>query len=190
MKLKKLSKEELKELSFIEIAQHIFEERREAIAFKDLVDEIASFLDLSEDELRSRMVQFYTDLNVNGSFISLGENRWGLRDWYPIDQIDEEVPAPVKPKKKKAKKAVEEDELLEDLEDEDLDYDLDDDFDDVDADDEIPDEDEDESLEALREEEEEEFEEEEEVLLDDDDYELEEEEEEEELELEEEEEEE
>ncbi|MBS4178037.1 DNA-directed RNA polymerase subunit delta [Lederbergia citrea] len=170
MNLQLLSKEERKQMSFVEVAQHIFDEKREPIAFKDLVDEIASILEISGEELRSRMVQFYTDLNVEGRFLSLGENRWGLREWYPFEQIDEEVFVPAKPKKKKAKKAVAED--IEDLDDEDLDYD-EDDFDDPEE--LIEDEEEEESLEALREEEEEEFEEEE--LLEDDAYEIEDEEE-------------
>src|SRR5690606_3001052 len=99
-------------MSFIEIAQHIFEEKKEAISFKDLVDEIANYLELSEQEKTTRMLQFYTDLNVDGRFLSLGENRWGLREWYPIDQIDEEIITPIKPKKKKkAKLALEDDDL-------------------------------------------------------------------------------
>jgi len=188
LSLLQLSKEELKEMSFIEIAEHIFEEKREAIFFKDLVEEIANYLELSEEEKTQRMLQFYTDLNVDGRFLTLGENRWGLREWYPIDQIDEEVITPVKPKKKKKAKLDLDDEDL-DLEDEDLDYDLDEeeDFDDIDE----LDEEEDESLEALREEEDE-FEEDEiiedDYEIEDDEEELEIEDEEEDLELEDEEE--
>lgn len=143
LKLQQLSKEQRNEMSFIEVAKYIFEEKREAMPFNELVAEIGKFLELTENELRQRMLQFYTDINIDGEFISLGENRWGLRDWYPFDQMEEEIIIPVKPKKKKAKKAAIEDDELE-LDDED--YDLDED----DLDDE-EEEEEDESLEALRE---------------------------------------
>ncbi|MEK3888531.1 DNA-directed RNA polymerase subunit delta [Bacillus sp. FSL K6-3431] len=147
MKLQQLSKEQRSEMSFIEVATYIFEEKREAMPFNELVAEIGRLLEIPEKKLRQRMLQFYTDINIDGQFISLGENRWGLREWYPFDQIDEEVIVPAKPKKKKAKKAavIDDDEDLE-LED---DYDLDED-ESVDDDDE-DEEEEDESLEALRE---------------------------------------
>ena len=53
MTLQKLSKEEYKEMSFIELAQQIFEERKHAMPFKDLVDEIGSLLELKNAELRT-----------------------------------------------------------------------------------------------------------------------------------------
>lgn len=181
MSLQQLSKEEFKEMSFIEVAKLILQEKKEPMVFSDMVKEIGAYLDLSESEIRTKMLQFYTDLNIDGSFLTLGENRWGLREWYPFDQIDEEVIIPVKPKKKKKKAVVEEE----------YDFDEEDDFeeeDDVDVD-EDEEEDADESLEQLREEEEEEFEEEDEFGIDEDELEIDEDlEEEDELELEEEEE--
>lgn len=163
MKLEELSIEQRKEMSFIEIAQSILEEKKQGMPFQELTSEIAKILELSDEESRSRMVQFYTDLNVDGSFLALGENQWGLREWFPFDQVDEEIiaPVPTKKKKKKSKAALEDDDLLLDVEDEELDFD-------EDLDDDLE---EDESLEALREEEAE-FEDEDEELLDDDDYEL------------------
>lgn len=127
MNLKQLSKEELKEMSFIEIAYALLKESREPAAFQEILSQIQEYQELSEAELKARMIQFYTDLNIDGRFITFGENRWGLRAWYPVDQLEEEAAPAVKAKKKKTKKAVkeepdfEEEELEEELED-DLDF--------------------------------------------------------------------
>ncbi|MGE7660178.1 DNA-directed RNA polymerase subunit delta [Peribacillus sp. NPDC097197] len=141
MSLKKYSKEQIMEMSLIEIAYEVLVEKNEPILFKDLMSEIASLQHLSKAEVAKRIAQFYTDLNVDGRFTSLGENRWGLKTWYPVDQIEEEVVHVVKvKKKKKAKKAAVVVEDFDDIEDEDLDFeeDIDDlDEDDDDDDDEI-----------------------------------------------------
>ncbi|QIL46306.1 DNA-directed RNA polymerase subunit delta [Vagococcus coleopterorum] len=80
------------ELSMIEVAHAILEQnKQEVMDFSDLVNKIQNFLGKADSTIREDLAQFYTDLNLDGSFISLGENRWGLRSWYPIDSIDEEV---------------------------------------------------------------------------------------------------
>jgi DNA-directed RNA polymerase subunit delta len=120
LSLKKYSKEELSEMSLLEIAHELLVEKNQPILFKDLVKEAASLQGLEKSKVESKISQFYTDLNVDGLFTSLGENRWGLKTWYPVDQIEDEVVhAVVKPKKKKAKKAAIVDEDLEDLHDDD-----------------------------------------------------------------------
>lgn len=81
------------ELSMIEVARAILEARGRdhEMYFNDLVNEIQEYLGRSNSDIRDALPNFYTDLNVDGSFISLGENKWGLRSWYAIDEIDEEV---------------------------------------------------------------------------------------------------
>ena len=79
------------ELSMIEVAHAILEQRGDVMDFSDLVNQIQNYLETSGSEIRDSLAQFYTDLNIDGSFISLGDNRWGLRSWYAIDSIDEEV---------------------------------------------------------------------------------------------------
>ncbi|MGR3766164.1 DNA-directed RNA polymerase subunit delta [Rossellomorea sp. NS-SX7] len=148
MSLKQLSKEELRQTSFIELAHEIMAEKKQAMTFKEVLNEITSLLEIPQSEVKSRMVQFYTDLNIDGRFIALGENRWGLREWYPVDQIEEEtVPTMKSTKKKKSKKKVDEDldlDEFDDLDDEDLEDDLDyDDLDDTDDDDDLTDDDDD-----------------------------------------------
>ena len=77
------------ELSMIEVAHAILAKSGEPMAFVDLANAVQSYLDKTDEEFRNRLSQFYTDLNVDGSFISLGENTWGLRTWYPFESIDE-----------------------------------------------------------------------------------------------------
>lgn len=79
------------ELSMIEVAHEILETTGEVLDFDDLLLRVQEYLGLSKKDLDSKMTRFYTNLNVDGSFISLGDNRWGLRAWYPIDSIDEEI---------------------------------------------------------------------------------------------------
>ncbi|MGR3742284.1 DNA-directed RNA polymerase subunit delta [Companilactobacillus sp. DQM5] len=82
------------ELSMIEVAHAILEQKEEAISFADLVNMIQEFLEKDDSDVRDQLPQFYTDLNNDGSFISLGDNVWALRKWYAVDSIDEEVNHP------------------------------------------------------------------------------------------------
>jgi len=181
LSLKQYSEEQLKELSLIELAYELFSETKEPISFYDLVDQMATVLGVTREALLEKLPQFYTELNIDGRFVCLGENRWGLRAWYPYDQAEEEVLPVAKPKKKRKQleeedefedyDASEEDEFEEEeLELDELDEDLVDDDETDEFDDEEIDEDDedleidDEDLELEDEEEEEldEFEEEEE----------------------------
>lgn len=141
----------------VEVAHAILEAKNEVLDFNQLLVEIQEYMELSDEALEARMARFYTDLNIDGSFISLGDNRWGLRDWYPIDSIDEEIATSMedeevkKPRKKRKKVNAfgteddlidyndddpEDEELLddEDLDSDDLDDDMDVDLDDDDED--------------------------------------------------------
>ncbi|MBY0596231.1 DNA-directed RNA polymerase subunit delta [Bacillus bingmayongensis] len=155
MDFKQYSPEELKEFSMIEVVHSVLEDKRQATSFQDLVQEIAQVLGLSQEQVAAKIAQFYTDLNIDGRFINLGENRWGLRSWYPYEQIDEEILPQPKPKKKRK---VEEEEDFDDyIEEDEDDFDSEDDSDDDDVEDldEVLEDDDD--LDDLEEEEEEEF---------------------------------
>jgi len=171
LSLKQFSKEELQETSLIEIAYELLKEKKQAIPFKEIMDEITELLELSEEEVRARIAQFYTDLNIDGRFMSQGENRWGLRVWYPVDQTEEETVTQVKPKKKK--KVADDDldiEEYDELDEDDIDYDDVDDFDDVE--DLEEDDDDDDLLEDDLDADDDDFEDDDEVI-EDEDYDLE-----------------
>jgi len=136
-----MTKEQLIEESMIDIAYAVLAERKEPLTLLQLMDAIRKLNGITERVMRTKLQQFYTDMNIDGRFLAINDNRWGLREWYPVDQIEVETAPVVKVRKKKKKKALLEDEdLIE--EDDDEDELFDEEFDElIDEDDEDDDED-------------------------------------------------
>ncbi|MFD1020063.1 DNA-directed RNA polymerase subunit delta [Thalassobacillus hwangdonensis] len=141
MSLKDLSNDQIQEMSMIELSTIILEEEKKAIDFNDLFNRIADLKNYSQQKKEDYIAQFYTDMNIDGGFMTIGTNLWGLKSWYPVEQMEEEISTlsqkrkKKKTKKRKTKKAADlDDELLDedleedlDLDDDDLDLDSDDD---------------------------------------------------------------
>lgn len=78
----------------IEVARAILEDNGKRMAFADIVNAVQKYLNKSDEEIRERLPQFYTNMNTDGEFISMGENVWALRSWFPYESVDEEVNHP------------------------------------------------------------------------------------------------
>ena len=140
LNFREMTKEQLAEESLIDLAYAILEERKSAIVFNDLVKEIQSLNGLSDEEMKSRLVQFYTDMNIDGRFLLNHESGWGLREWYKVETIEEETAPTVKARKKKSKAVIDDEDEIIDLDEEDIVFDEDfdefvDDEEDIDEDD-------------------------------------------------------
>jgi DNA-directed RNA polymerase subunit delta len=85
--IKDYTKEQISEMSNIDIAREILADNSKEMLFKDLLAELNAVrgTDLSGDALAT----FYADLNSDGTFISLGKQEWGMRSWYAAGAIDE-----------------------------------------------------------------------------------------------------
>lgn len=137
--VKELTKEEISNLSMIELGSIILKEENKAVSFQDLFSKIAELKNFSKEDKENLIAQFYTDMNVDGRYLTLGSGMWGLKSWYPVEQAEEEITdEPTKKRKKKKKKAavVEAEEIDDDLDvtDEEID-DMLDDFDDAEEED-------------------------------------------------------
>lgn len=87
----RLYKTMVDEKSFIDMAYTLLNDKGETMNLYDIIDEFRALGDYEYEEIENRVVQFYTDLNTDGRFLNVGENLWGLRDWYSVDDIEEKI---------------------------------------------------------------------------------------------------
>ncbi len=100
-----INREQREKYSMIEIAVALLKQEKKAMNYRDIFAEITDLKALDGAARDEAYAQFYTDLNLDGRFLYLGQGIWGLKVWYPVDQIDEEITEEPKKKKKKKKKA-------------------------------------------------------------------------------------
>lgn len=91
MKISEYTKEMMNENSFIDMAYIYLQEQGKDVTLYDIVDEFQKIGGYKDAEIENRVLQFYTDLNTDGRFLSAGDNLWGLRDWYSVDDIAEKI---------------------------------------------------------------------------------------------------
>ena len=75
------------EKSNLDVAFEIMQGRAEAITFSELWEQICVVQGYSETEKNNRIGKFYTNLFMDGRFITLGDNTWDLRDRYTFDKV-------------------------------------------------------------------------------------------------------
>ena len=96
LNLRELTSEQLTQESLINLAHKILVEKGQPIPFSEITAQIIALGARTEAQIKEAIVQFYTDMNIDGRFLVLGESRWGLREWYAIDQVEEETAPTVK----------------------------------------------------------------------------------------------
>ena len=146
MSLKKIPKDDVKEMSFIELTFAILDEKKKPVSFNDLVDDIASHLELKKEKFVPVWFSFIQTLMWTADSSLLAKIAGDYVHGIHVDQQEEETVPTIKPRKKKAKKADVEDLELEELEEEEFEYDELDDFEEedlVEDDDDDDDEDDD-----------------------------------------------
>lgn len=119
MNFEDMTKKQLKEESLIDLAYHLLTQSKETQTLQTLMDDIRKMTGITVKEMDAKMPQFYTDMNIDGRFLALNDGLWGLREWYPVDQIEEETAPVVKTRKKKKKDDYEDDDILDEVFEED-----------------------------------------------------------------------
>ena len=58
---------------------------------KEIIAEIKAAAEMSEQELKTRIAQFYTDINIDGRFLTIGDNHWGLEDGIQLNKLKKKL---------------------------------------------------------------------------------------------------
>ncbi len=73
--------------SMLDIAYDIITTKNAPIAFQEMWDEIVKIQGLNEEDARKKISRFYTNLSLDGRFVTLGENMWDLRSHHTFDKV-------------------------------------------------------------------------------------------------------
>lgn len=121
---------DINSMSLVELAIEIQLESNEKTTFIDLYKKVCDAKEMSDDERKANIAQFYTDITACGDFVYCGDDLWDLKknqklevldsEYYQehiADEYDEDEEIIKKPRKKSSKKI----KYIEELEDEDED---------------------------------------------------------------------
>ncbi len=79
----------LRETPLVELAHELLSETNEPIYYRDLMGRIAGLRKMSQEEADDAIARLYTEVNIDGRFLCIGDNVWGLRRWYPMEKTTE-----------------------------------------------------------------------------------------------------
>lgn len=74
-------------LSMVDIAYNLMTKKKKEVDFSKLYQEVSEIKGFTPEEAEERMSIFYTDITLDGRFITLGENRWDLRDRHKFENV-------------------------------------------------------------------------------------------------------
>ena len=144
--------ENYSELSLLEVAVKIVEEKKSPINIYELIEAVLAAKGLTDDENKTLATKLYVDITTSSKFVYMGESNWDLKINQSLDEFDKDG-SDFNSNHDYVEEDSEEDEILDDDEDdlddedeEDEDHDDDEDEEDDEEEDEDHDDDEDDDL--------------------------------------------
>ena len=73
--------------SLIEYAYELIAKNKGSVNFKDIWAYVKEQSGMSEEEASRKAGQFFTNMMLDGRFVTLGENEWDLRERHTFDKV-------------------------------------------------------------------------------------------------------
>lgn len=77
----------MSEKSNLDVAFDLINKEGKEVSFKDIWAEITRVQGFDEETSKRLMGQFYTNLSLDGRFVTLGDNKWDLRSRHTFDKV-------------------------------------------------------------------------------------------------------
>ncbi|MBF8376587.1 DNA-directed RNA polymerase subunit delta [Alicyclobacillus mali] len=122
---------EIQEMPLVELVYEILKARKEPMYFRDIMQEIQELRHMTDEQVAEVIARVFTEINVDGRFVCIGHNVWGLNRWYPTDRNAERLSGGKKFIRKTGDAFGDEEDDEEDYEEDVLEDDMD--YDEVDA---------------------------------------------------------
>ncbi|WP_135554456.1 DNA-directed RNA polymerase subunit delta [Paenibacillus cymbidii] len=87
----KISAEQAQEIPMVDLAFELLKAANTPFYYRDLMLEIAKIKGFSDEQVMQVIAQVYTEINVDGRFACVGNNLWGLKRWYPVDNKSDDA---------------------------------------------------------------------------------------------------
>jgi DNA-directed RNA polymerase subunit delta len=111
-----LDPKQKEEMSLVDLAYVILRQTNKTFQFRDLMMQVAAIKELTDAQVNEVIARLYTEINIDGRFLCIGSNVWGLKRWYPTDKT---APEKAAGGKKFVRKDIDEDDDFYDEEDDD-----------------------------------------------------------------------
>ena len=73
--------------SLLDYAYEFVSKQKEPVSFQELWAYVVKESGLDEETAKARVSRFYTNLILDGRFVTLGENTWDLRSRHTFDKV-------------------------------------------------------------------------------------------------------
>lgn len=73
--------------SMVDVAYELMSKKKKAIDFYKLWKEVSEVKGYSPEECEERESLFYTNITLDGRFITVGENAWDLRSRHKFEEV-------------------------------------------------------------------------------------------------------
>jgi DNA-directed RNA polymerase subunit delta len=77
--------------SMLDVAFELMSKTKKEVTFSDLYNQVAKTLDMSDDEKKSHIGEFFTEMTLDGRFVALTDNGWDLRARHTYDKVHIDV---------------------------------------------------------------------------------------------------